>query len=68
MQDGIKEALLENLFDASSYLFEEPQNLLKQELREPAVYNTIITTIASGASKLNEIATKAGLENAVCSK
>ena len=68
VQDGIKEALLENLFDASSYLFEEPQNLLKQELREPAVYNTIITTIASGASKLNEIATKAGLENAVCSK
>lgn len=52
VQDGIKEALLENLFDASSYLFEEPQNLLKQELREPAVYNTIITTIASGASKL----------------
>ena len=68
VHNGIKEALLENLFDTSSYLFEEPQNLLKQELREPAVYNTIITTIASGASRLNEIATKAGMENAVCSK
>lgn len=68
VQNGIKEALLENVFDSSSYLFEEPQNLLKQELREPAVYNTIVTMIATGASKLNEIATKAGLESAVCSK
>lgn len=61
-------ALLENLFDTSSYLFEEPENLLKQELREPAVYNSIIAAIAGGASRLNEIATKVGLESAVCSK
>ena len=27
--------------DRSSYLFEEPENLLKQELREPAIYNSI---------------------------
>lgn len=61
-------ALIENLFDRSAYLFEEPENLLKQELREPAVYNSIITAIAEGASKLNEIATKVGLESGPCSK
>lgn len=64
----LDEALMENLFDTSSYLFEEPENLLKQELREPAVYNSIITAIAGGASRSNEISTKVGLESAICVK
>jgi hypothetical protein len=64
----LDEALLENLFDRSSYLFEEPENLLKQELREPTIYNSIITAIAKGASRMNEIATKAGIETGPCSK
>lgn len=66
--NSIKEALLENLLDTSSYLFEEPENLLKQELREPAVYNAVITAIANGATRQNEIADKAGLDRSVCSK
>ena len=68
IEGSIDDALLENLFDSSSYLFEEPENLLKQELREPAIYNSIITAVAGGASKLNEIATKVGLETGACSK
>lgn len=65
---SLDDALLENLFDTSGYLFEEPENLLKQELREPGTYNSIITSIAEGATKLNEIANKAGLESGLCSK
>lgn len=65
---SIDDALLENVFEPSSYLFEEPENLLKQELREPAVYNSIIAAVAAGASKLNEIATKVGMETGACSK
>ncbi|WP_297953262.1 hypothetical protein [uncultured Lactobacillus sp.] len=38
-------------------LFEEPNNLLKQELRDPSTYNSIINAIAMGASKQNKIAT-----------
>lgn len=64
----IKDALLENFFDTSSYLYEEPENLLKQELREPAVYNSIITAIANGATRLNEIAAKVSMETANCLK
>jgi len=64
----IDEALKANVFNTSSYLFEEPENLLKQELREPALYNSIITAIAGGASRTNEIATKVGIESAVCVK
>lgn len=58
--DSLDEALLNNFFDRSSYLYEEPGNLLKQELREPAVYNAIIKAIAEGASRTNEISTKVG--------
>ncbi|MDR3294584.1 MAG: DUF234 domain-containing protein, partial [Clostridiales Family XIII bacterium] len=43
-------------------------NLLKQELREPATYNGIIESIADGASRLNEIATKCGMESNKCAK
>lgn len=65
---NVKDALIENFFDTSAYLFEEPENLLKQELREPAIYNSIITTIADGATKLNQISDKTGNETAVCTK
>jgi len=68
VKNSIDDALLENLFDSSAYLFEEPANLLKQELREPATYNSIISAIAGGSSKLNEIATKSGIETGVCAK
>ncbi len=68
VEDSLDEALLENLFDPAGYLFEEPDNLLKQELREPAVYNSVIAAIADGASRLNEIGTKVGLESGICAK
>lgn len=68
IENDVDAALKENLFNTSGYLFEEPENLLKQELREPAVYNSIITAIAGGASKANEISTKVGIESAVCAK
>ena len=68
VENNLDEALLENLFSTSSYLFEEPENLLKQELREPAIYNSVISAIAAGASHSNEISTKVGVESGVCAK
>lgn len=68
IESDIDVALMENLFNSSGYLFEEPENLLKQELREPAMYNSVISAIAGGASKLNEIATKVGVETGICVK
>jgi hypothetical protein len=57
-----------NLFlQPSARLFEEPSNLLKQELKMPQTYNGIISAIATGSSRLNEIATKAGIETSQCS-
>ena len=63
IEDNIK-----NLFlNPVSAIYEEPVNLLKQEVREPAIYNAIITAIASGASKLSEISGKVGEDTSVCS-
>ena len=59
---------IENLFfDPSGRLFEEPSNLLKQELKYPETYNAIVNVIAHGSGKLYEIASKAGIETSQCS-
>lgn len=68
VKDDVDEALKENLFDRSSYLFEEPENLLKQELREPSQYSDILSAIAEGASKMAEIASQCKIDTATCSK
>lgn len=59
--------IIDLFFDESGRLFEEPVNLLKQELKEPASYHSIISAIASGASRMNDISTKTGLETSGCS-
>lgn len=66
VKKNLDRALLDNFFNPASYLFEEPENLLKQELREPSVYNAVIKSVAEGATKLNEIASFTGVETASC--
>ena len=62
IEDNIKNTYLNPV----SFIYEEPQNLLKQEVREPAVYNAIIAAIANGYSKMSEISTKVGEDTSVC--
>lgn len=62
IEDNIKNTHL----NPSSFIFEEPGNLLKQEVREPATYNAIITAIATGSSKINEISNKVGANTSIC--
>lgn len=63
MEDNIKNTYLNPV----SFLYEEPVNLLKQEVREPAIYTAIITAIATGASRMSEISNKVGENTNVCS-
>ena len=63
----LKENVYELFFKTSGRLFEEPGNLIKQELKNPETYNAIIAAIASGSSRLNEISTKVGIETSQCS-
>jgi len=62
IEDNIKNIYL----NPASSIYEEPQNLLKQEVREPAIYNAIIAAIASGYTKMSEISTKVGEDTSVC--
>lgn len=63
VEDNIKNTFLNPI----SFLYEEPANLLKQEVREPAIYTAIITAIAAGASRMSEISNKVGEDTNVCS-
>lgn len=62
----IEENIKNTHLNPTSSIFEEPNNLLKQEVREPAVYNAVITAIATGSSKMNEISNKVGEDTSVC--
>lgn len=57
-----QENVMSRCFSQSGILYQEPMMLLRQELREPAVYNSILDAIGSGRTKPKEIAEYAGIE------
>jgi AAA+ ATPase superfamily predicted ATPase len=59
---SIADNIKNNFLDPGAFLFEEPQNLIKQECRDPARFNSVIRSIADGATKVSDIAGKTGLE------
>lgn len=65
---SIEENVAGNILRTGAFLKEEPQLLLKMELREPAVYNSIFEAIAGGASRINEISLKIHEESQKCAK
>lgn len=63
---SVEENIKNTYLNPISFLYEEPTNLLKQEVREPAIYTAIITAIATGASRMADISTKVGEDSSVC--
>lgn len=49
------------LFTMSGTLYAEPELLLKQETREPALYSSVLDAVGSGATIPKQIAERAGL-------
>lgn len=66
-QMSVEENIKNTYLNPMSFLYEEPVNLLKQEVREPAIYNAIITAIATGHTRMSEISSKVGEDTNVCS-
>ena len=60
---SLKDNLLQNILKTTSYLFEEPDFLLRTELRETAVYNSILEAMAMGNAKINDISSQIHEEN-----
>ena len=64
---SVEENIKNTFLNPVSFLYEEPINLLKQEVREPAIYTAVIAAVATGASRMSEISGKVGEDTDVCS-
>ena len=63
---SIEDNVRRNFFDPTSFLFEEPANILRREVRDPTYYNAILRAVAVGHTKNSEIASAVGLETSAC--
>lgn len=61
---SIKENIIQNILSPTSTLFFEAERLLSEELRETAVYNTLLASIAGGRYKLNDLFKHTGFSRA----
>ncbi|MCL2842369.1 MAG: ATP-binding protein [Oscillospiraceae bacterium] len=61
---SLSENIIKHVLTKGCALYSEVEFLIRQELREPALYNTIVEAVALGNTKLNDIYTKTGLEKA----
>lgn len=64
----IKNNIMSAFFLRNALFAETPTMIMKQELRELTTYNAILTAVANGLVRLNEIAERAGLETGLCVK
>ncbi len=65
---SLKANLLRELLNVQGYLYEEPRFLLRMELRDVRVYASMLGAIASGCTRLNEIAQRVGVPVHTASK
>ena len=59
---SLKENIIDKILTKGTVLYSEVEFLLRQELRETSIYNTVIEAIALGNIAFNEILTKTGIE------
>jgi AAA+ ATPase superfamily predicted ATPase len=59
---SLSENIVKNVLTKGCVLYSEVEFLIRQELREPALYNTVIEAIALGNTQLNDIYMKTQLE------
>ncbi|MDR1192917.1 MAG: AAA family ATPase [Peptococcaceae bacterium] len=60
----LRENIIKNVLTKGCVLYNEVEFLIRQELREPAFYNTVIEAIALGNTQLNDIYMKTRLDKA----
>ncbi len=61
-QDTLSSNIKKNILQKGSILYSEVEFLMRQELRETALYNTIIEAVAPGNTKMNGIHQKTQIE------
>ena len=61
-QRTLEQCIKNELLTPQGYLFDEVNFLLRTELREPRTYASLLHVIANGATRLNEISQRVGLD------
>jgi len=64
----IWENIKDKMLSKGEFLYEEIEVLLREELRDPSNYMSILSAIAGGVSRFNEIHTKTQLDKSLLSK
>lgn len=63
-EQSLKENICRLVLSEEGYLYGEAERLISRELREMSVYNTILSNIASGKNKLNDLFLETGFSRA----
>ena len=66
-EESLTSNLKNKIFQKGEYLYEETENLLRQEFREPRNYFSILQAISEGCSKYGEICNRTGLSKSLAS-
>lgn len=61
---SVRDNIIHNILNKESRLYEEMSMYMAEELREPAVYNTLLAAMARGCNKLNDIYAHTGFSRA----
>jgi len=64
----IEENIKNELLSVQSYLFDEVNFLLRMELKDTKTYASLLHAIASGCTRLNEVAQRAGVDSTTANK
>ena len=67
-QYKVMENIERTLLNKGSVLYNEPEFLLREELREPRNYFSILNAISSGATKFSEILNATGMDKGMVSR
>lgn len=67
-EKALKENLMNEVLKNGAFLNDEPLTMLRMELREPIVYNSILEAISNGCNRISEISDRIHEEKGKCSK
>jgi AAA+ ATPase superfamily predicted ATPase len=67
-QQGFWQNVEQKILTKGEFLYEEAEFLLREELREPRNYSSILRTIAQGAKTYGEILNQTGMDKSMLSK
>ena len=65
---GLRENILREVLRPEGYLFDEVQFLLRNELSNPATYNSILSAVARGERRVGDIALSVGADSTTANK